>query len=92
MCHGAHGTAYYYVGQNLKYPIAGKSGTAQVAGLPQDQAAPDEMTVRTAATGRTRSFIAFSPIEHPKIAIAVVVEHGGGGQQRRRPDRAQGNR
>ncbi|MGB7757243.1 MAG: penicillin-binding protein 2 [Salinisphaera sp.] len=73
-----HGTAHYYVGQHLKYPIAGKSGSAQVAGLPQNEVAPDLDSI----PHRLREhalFIAFAPIEHPKIAIAVLVEHGGGG-------------
>lgn len=75
---GRHGTAYYYVGQNLEHPIAAKSGTSQVAALPQDQAAPDEMTVPRRYRPNAL-FIAFSPIKNPQIAIAVVVEHGGGG-------------
>ncbi|HET7312869.1 penicillin-binding protein 2 [Salinisphaera sp.] len=73
-----HGTAYWYVGQNLDYPIAGKSGTAQVASLPQHQAAPDEMSVPRPVRPHAL-FIAFAPIEDPRIAVAVVVDHGGGG-------------
>lgn len=73
-----HGTAHYYVGMHLKYPIAGKSGSAQVAGLPQNEVAPDLESI----PHRLREhalFIAFAPIENPRIAIAVLVEHGGGG-------------
>ena len=72
-----HGTAHYYVGQHLKYPIAAKSGSAQVAGLPQNEVAPNLDSI----PHRLREhalFIAFAPIKHPKIAIAVLVEHGGG--------------
>ncbi|MDA3920656.1 MAG: penicillin-binding protein 2 [Salinisphaera sp.] len=73
-----HGTAHRYVGHNLKYPIAGKSGSAQVAGLAQNEVAPDLDSI----PWRLREhalFIAFAPIDDPKIAVAVVVEHGGGG-------------
>jgi penicillin-binding protein 2 len=73
-----YGTAHYYIGQHLQYPIAGKSGTAQVAGLPPGQPVPDEMTM--ARRYRPHAlFIAFAPITTPRIAVAVVVEHGGGG-------------
>ncbi|AWN17407.1 Cell division protein FtsI [Peptidoglycan synthetase] [Salinisphaera sp. LB1] len=73
-----HGTAYWYVGQNLEHPIAGKSGTAQVAGLPQHAAAPNEMSVQRPVRPHAL-FIAFSPVRNPQIAVAVVVDHGGGG-------------
>lgn len=72
------GTAHHYVGQNLDYTIAGKSGSAQVAGLAQHQAAPDLKDVERQLRDHAL-FIAFAPIDTPKIAVAVLVEHGGGG-------------
>ena len=72
------GTAHRYVGQNLQYPIAGKSGSAQVAGLPQSEVAPD-LDSTPYQLREHALFIAFAPIEDPKIAVAVLVEHGGGG-------------
>ncbi|GAB3678914.1 penicillin-binding protein 2 [Salinisphaera aquimarina] len=72
------GTAYHYVGQNLDYTLAGKSGSAQVAGLAQNQAAPDMEDVKRQLRDHAL-FIAFAPIDAPKIAVAVLVEHGGGG-------------
>ncbi|ROO27435.1 penicillin-binding protein 2 [Salinisphaera japonica] len=72
------GTAHHYVGMNLKYPIAGKSGSAQVAGLPQNEVAPDLASIPYKLREHAL-FIAFAPIEDPKIAVAVLVEHGGGG-------------
>lgn len=72
------GTAHHYVGMHLKYPIAGKSGSAQVAGLPQTEVAPD--LASTPQRLREHAlFIAFAPIDDPRIAVAVLVEHGGGG-------------
>lgn len=73
-----HGTAHRYVGRNLKYPIAGKSGSAQVAGLSQTEVAPDLDSIPYQLREHAL-FIAFAPIDNPKIAIAVLVEHGGGG-------------
>src|SRR5699024_2914960 len=72
------GTAHYYIGQNLDYSLAGKSGTSQVAALKQNVIAPniEDMAYNLRPHAL---FIAFAPIEDPQIAVAVVVEHGGGG-------------
>jgi len=72
------GTAHYYVGQNLDYSLAGKSGSSQVTQLAQNQAAPDIEDVEHQFRDHAL-FIAFAPIEDPTIAVAVLVEHGGGG-------------
>ena len=72
------GTAYHYVGQNLDYTIAGKSGSAQVTKLAQNEAAPDLEDVEHQFRDHAL-FVAFAPIENPEIAVAVLVEHGGGG-------------
>lgn len=71
------GTASRYVGQGLNYPMAGKSGTAQVADLPRGPA-PDESEVDRGRRPHAL-FVAFAPIDDPKIAVAAVVDHGGGG-------------
>lgn len=59
------------------YEYAGKTGTAQVFGLGQDE----EYDAETIAEHlRDHAlFIAFAPLESPTIALAVVVEHGGSG-------------
>lgn len=71
------GTAWAYIGQSIPYRMAGKSGTAQVVGIPQgelyDSEEIDERNRKHAW------FIAFAPVNNPKIAIAVLVENGGGG-------------
>ncbi len=57
--------------------IAGKTGTAQVVRLREDENRSfDEIpyNLRDHAW-----FIAFAPVEHPEIAVAVYVEHGGSG-------------
>ena len=72
------GTAHHYVGMNPKYPIAGKSGSAQVAGLPQNEVAPDLASIPYKLREHAL-FIAFAPVDDPKIAVGVLVEHGGGG-------------
>ncbi|HEX4916884.1 MAG TPA: penicillin-binding protein 2 [Limnobacter sp.] len=83
--HGAvlEGTARL-VFQNVKYPVAGKTGTAQVFGLKQGERYKD----RAEAAERLRDhgwFIAFSPIDQPRIALAAIVENAGFGSQSAAP-------
>jgi len=74
--HSARGTARS-IGKDSPYKIAGKTGTAQVFGLKQE-----EKYDANAIDEKLRDhalFIAFAPVEQPQIAVAVVVENGGGG-------------
>lgn len=74
--HGRHGTARR-IGRGLPYEIAGKSGTSQVRAIPQGQRYDKKNTPKKYRDNAL--FIAFAPVEDPKIAVAVVVENGGGG-------------
>jgi penicillin-binding protein 2 len=64
-------------GRRSAYSIAGKTGTAQVVAIAQGEEY-DESALREEFRDHAL-FIAFAPIENPKIAIAVVVENGGSG-------------
>lgn len=75
--HTPGGTAYRH-GLNATYRIAGKTGTSQVAGLPEDEAAPDQTTLPKHLRNHAL-FIAFAPAEDPEVALAVLIEHGGSG-------------
>lgn len=72
---GTHGTAKRIYTDN--YRIAGKTGTAQVFSIKQEEEY-DEETVEKRMRDHAL-FVAFAPIEDPQIAIAVVVENGGHG-------------
>jgi len=73
---GHEGTARR-IGKDLEYRMAGKSGTAQVFSLGQDQKYnADEIKERLRDHAL---FIAFAPVENPRIAVAVIVENAGGG-------------
>lgn len=75
--HSIRGTAHSIATDD--YRIAGKTGTAQVYGLPQDQKEaldPEEIELQLRDHAL---FIAFAPADDPKIAVATVVEHGGSG-------------
>jgi len=67
------GTAYHYRGQGIK--MAGKTGTSQVVRFSADKiyAKCEDREYKLRHHGL---FVAFAPYEDPKIAVAVVVEHG----------------
>lgn len=74
--HSKQGTARK-ISENLPYTIAGKTGTAQVFSLGQEEEYnADELAKRLHDHAL---FVAFAPIDNPRIAIAVIAEHGGGG-------------
>ncbi|MFP3342076.1 penicillin-binding protein 2 [Halomonas sp. SIMBA_159] len=73
---GSEGTARR-TGVGLEYRMGGKSGTAQVFSLGQDQRYnADELEERLRDHAL---FMAFAPIEDPQIAVSVIVENAGGG-------------
>lgn len=79
---GLHGTARA-VAVDAHFRTGGKTGTAQVYKLAANKKdKPDEVAehLRDHAW-----FIAFAPVDAPRIAIAVVVEHGGGGSKAAAP-------
>lgn len=58
--------------------VAGKTGTAQVASLERLRFRDDEIIWKQ----RDHAwFAAFAPVENPRIAVAVLVEHGGSGSR-----------
>jgi penicillin-binding protein 2 len=74
--HSDHGTAKS-IGKGISYQIAGKTGTAQVFNIKQDEKYNEnniEFKLRDHAL-----FIALAPADDPKIAVAVIAEHGGHG-------------
>ena len=74
--YGLHGTARS-IKYNLKYTIAGKTGTAQVFGIAQDAEYKKEDIAKKLQDHAL--FIGYAPAENPRIAVAVIVENGGSG-------------
>jgi penicillin-binding protein 2 len=69
--------------QGAAYVAAGKTGTAQVVGIKQNEkynASRIEEHLRDHAL-----YIAFAPADDPKIAVALVVENAGFGAQSAAP-------
>ncbi|MHB9099572.1 MAG: penicillin-binding protein 2, partial [Syntrophales bacterium] len=58
--------------------VCGKTGTAQVVGLPQEAKA--RKAKRISADFRDHAlFVCFAPYGNPEIAVAVIMEHAGHG-------------
>lgn len=72
-----NGTAWAYIGQQVGYRMAGKSGTAQVVEITQGEEYDEEQL--SEFRRKHAWFIAFAPVDDPTIALAVLVENGGGG-------------
>jgi len=79
---GLRGTAKD-VAIGARYRTAGKTGTAQVYRLGEEEEY-DESTVAQHLRDHAL-FIAFAPVEAPRITIAVIVEHGGAGSRAAAP-------
>ncbi len=69
--------------QGAQYTSGGKTGTAQVIGMKQGEKYVES---RVAERFRDHSlFIAFAPVETPRIALAVLVENAGFGARAAAP-------
>ncbi|RQZ25766.1 penicillin-binding protein 2 [Burkholderia sp. Bp9017] len=71
------GTAYK-VFRGAQYQAAGKTGTAQVFSL---QGSNYKGHLLAEHLRDHALFIAYAPVDHPQIAVALVVENGGWGAQ-----------
>jgi penicillin-binding protein 2 len=79
---GARGTARA-AGQNATYEMAGKSGTAQVFSVAQEEEYEEEELEEHLRDHAL--FISFAPVDNPKIAVAVIVENGSSGSRTAAP-------
>lgn len=65
-------------GRNAKLPqveVAGKTGTSQIVSLEREK-----QSGKTPAQYQNHAwFVAYAPAADPRVAVAVLVEHGGGG-------------
>jgi penicillin-binding protein 2 len=76
--HGTLGTARA-TGWGMKFKMAGKTGTAQVFGIAQDEEYDEETVAKKLRDHGL--FIGFGPIEDPVLAVAVVAENGEHGSK-----------
>jgi penicillin-binding protein 2 len=71
--HSVRGTAHR-IARGAQYKMAGKTGTAQVISIAED----DEYDAEQIAVRKRDHalFVAFAPIEDPQIVVALIVENG----------------
>jgi penicillin-binding protein 2 len=75
---GVRGTARA-AGAKAPYQMAGKSGTAQLFTIAQEEEYDEEEIAENLRDHAL--FISFAPIENPRIAVAVVIENGSSGSR-----------
>ncbi len=80
--HGRRGTAKK-VGRNSPYRFAGKTGTAQVITIKQSEIYNASKLAKKYHDHAL--FVAFAPLNNPRIALSVIVENGGGGSKTAAP-------
>ena len=74
--HGLRGTARG-INRGMEYLTAGKTGTAQVFEIAQDEEYDEEEVAEKLRDHAL--FISYAPADNPRIAVAVIVENGGSG-------------
>lgn len=78
VCNVRHGTAYRVM-HKLPIVVAGKTGTAQVASIPQDV----KKRVKEGDLSyfkRSHAWLTtYAPFDKPKYVVTVLIEHGGHG-------------
>lgn len=80
--HTIRGTAHR-IGRGVDYRMAGKTGTAQVVGIAQDEEYDaDKLDERQ---WDHALYIGFAPVVAPKIAVAIIVENGEHGSSAAAP-------
>ena len=75
---GARGTARL-LGKTLPFNVAGKTGTAQVFGIKQNQKYDAETLEKKLQDHAL--FVGFAPAENPEFVVVVVAENGGSGSK-----------
>lgn len=73
VAHNPGGTALRYFGAQVPYRVAGKTGTTEVHRPKIYDGVKDQF--RPKKYRNHKWFIAFAPVDQPRIALAVVVEH-----------------
>ncbi len=74
------GTSYRSRIDNPKYQFAGKTGTAQVKKITEEERELDLKTFQIPYEQRDHAlYVAFGPYKNPRYALSIIVEHGGNG-------------
>jgi len=80
------GTSYRSRHKDKKFMFAGKTGSSQIKRFTEEQREAEVKQENIKYLERDHAwFIAFAPVDDPKYAISVLVEHGGSGSKAAAP-------
>ena len=80
------GTSYRSRFKEKKFMFAGKTGSSQIKRFTEEQREAETKQKDITYLERDHAwFVAFAPVENPKYAISVLVEHGGSGSSAAAP-------
>ena len=80
------GTSYRSRIEDTRFTFAGKTGSSQIKKFTEEQREAEVKQESLEYKNRDHAlFIAYAPVNDPKYAISVVVEHGGSGSKAAAP-------
>ena len=80
------GTSYSSRINDPKYRFAGKTGTAQVKRITEEERELELKTSEIPYEQRDHAlYVAFGPYENPRYAMSIIIEHGGSGSSTAAP-------
>ena len=75
-----YGTSYGSRIDDKKYQFAGKTGTAQVKRITEEERELDLKTSQIPYEERDHAlYVAYGPYKNPRYAVSIIIEHGGSG-------------
>ncbi len=79
------GTAYNSRIQEQNFEMGGKTGSTQVSRITQQQRESNTLNNRPYLLREHAMFVGYAPLEKPRFAMTILVEHGGGGARTAAP-------
>ena len=80
------GTSYRSRIDDPKYQFAGKTGTAQVKKITEEERELELKTFEIPYEQRDHAlYVAYGPYINPRYALSIIVEHGGSGSKAAAP-------
>ena len=80
------GTSYASRFEDKKYQFAGKTGTAQVKRITEEERELDLHISKIPYEERDHAlYVAYGPYVNPRYALSIIIEHGGSGSSAAAP-------
>lgn len=79
------GTVYRSRIEELGFEMGGKTGSTQVSRITQQERETNTLNNRPYFLREHAIFVGYAPLENPRFAISILVEHGGSGARAAAP-------